>query len=136
MLLSESEFEVPTYHEKPNKAGLYLALFHGRDSPYQPMDDWGFDGPLIGPIDWCHTTYANLIRIKFTHPESEAKYFIDHRHPDGHDLLFRDDLVIYGGKFYGDWTVFNVPLEGTAPPADTFRPAVQRKSYLPRHHRD
>ena len=30
------------------KAGVFLKLFHGRDSDEQDMnDDWGFDGPTL-----------------------------------------------------------------------------------------
>lgn len=28
----------------------YLHLFHGRKDPNQQMDDWGEDGPYIGPL--------------------------------------------------------------------------------------
>lgn len=136
MLTSESGFQIPKYNEKPKFPGLYLALFHGRNSPDQQMDDWGFDGPLIGPIEWCHTTYATLLRIKFTSAESEEKYFTRQSYPDGHDILFRDDLLVYGDKFYGDWTVFNISKEETGPPDDTFRLGTQRRSYLDSHHGD
>src|SRR3546814_12855013 len=30
------------------------------------MDDWGFDGPTIGPLDYVHTTYGDNIKLCFT----------------------------------------------------------------------
>jgi hypothetical protein len=30
---------------------LYLELYHGRDNVNDDMDDWGFDGPIIGPLE-------------------------------------------------------------------------------------
>lgn len=59
---------VPHYGTKPRKPGLYLGLFHGRHRPSQQMDDRGFDGPTIGPLKWCHTTYAAHIKIEFEEP--------------------------------------------------------------------
>lgn len=37
---------------------LYIRLFHGRTDPNQDMDDWGTDGPVFGPYEFVHTTYA------------------------------------------------------------------------------
>jgi hypothetical protein len=37
---------------------LYIRLFHGRTDPDQDMDDWGSDGPVFGPYEFAHTTYA------------------------------------------------------------------------------
>ena len=37
------------YGQRPDKPGLYLALFHGRDDRNAQMEDWGFNGPLLGP---------------------------------------------------------------------------------------
>ena len=36
---------MPVYGARPSKPGLYLGLFHGRDTPNQAMHGWGFDGP-------------------------------------------------------------------------------------------
>ncbi len=48
--------DIPEYGQSPPKPGLYLGLFHGRDDPNEQMRDWGFNGPTIGPLVWCHTT--------------------------------------------------------------------------------
>ena len=38
---------------------LYIRLFHGRTDPNQDMDDWGFDGPVLGPYQFFNTTYVS-----------------------------------------------------------------------------
>lgn len=57
------------------KPGLYLTLYHGRDAKDEDMTDWGFGGPVIGPLESCATTYAAHIRLFFTDPEDFARYF-------------------------------------------------------------
>ncbi len=82
--ISETGVEIPVNGEKPKLAGMYLALFHGRESPDEPMDCWGFNGPLIGPILWCGTTYAMDIKIAFVSHDDEEKYFGTVDHSNGH----------------------------------------------------
>ncbi|GEM_PF-912660 len=43
--------------------GLYLHLYHGRKDPDEDLEDWGSDGPVIGPLAYVHTTY--MCDIKF-----------------------------------------------------------------------
>ena len=112
--------KMPEYGQSPAKPGLYLGLFHGRDDPNQTMDGWGFHGPAIGPLEWCHTTYAHEIKLAFESKGDEKTYFAD-------DCVqtvigFLDDMVVFEGKYYGDWTVYYVNPEDCLPPADTFRP--------------
>jgi hypothetical protein len=45
---------------------IYLKLIHGRDYPDQQMNDWGFDGPVLGPFEAVHFT------CKGTHPLHRA----------------------------------------------------------------
>lgn len=73
---------------------IYLRLFHGRTNPRQDMDDWGSDGPVLGPYLFAHTTYAWDIKLG---------------KPDGNcdELYAFEDMVYYDGIYYGDWTVFN-----------------------------
>lgn len=86
--------------------GTYLGLFHGRDDPDADMDDFGYVGPMIGPITGYHVTYFYNIRIGFKEVADARKFF-----PDANDnwvfLQFENDLLVYEGKYYGDWTVFN-----------------------------
>lgn len=53
------------YGVRPKEPGMYLGLFHGRERPEAVMAGWGFDGPVMGPLEFFHTTYANTIHLKF-----------------------------------------------------------------------
>jgi hypothetical protein len=71
----------------------YIALFHGRSDPSEKLTDWGFDGPIIGPVGlgW---TYGSL---KLFEPGWN----------DFESLPIAEKLVVYDGKFYGDFEVFH-----------------------------
>lgn len=73
---------------------VYLRLFHGRKHPDEELDDWGSDGPVFGPLDYVHTTYACHIKLGVPH------------HADLCELFLTGDMVYYDGVWYGDWTVF------------------------------
>ena len=100
----------PKYGETPKKPGLYLGLFHGFSSEKkrQEADDWGANGPCIGPLQFVHTTYAVHIKILFENAGDAAKYGLKEQ-----DMLTLDknDNLPFGRKQYGDWTVFNHPVE-------------------------
>lgn len=66
---------IPQYGTKPRRPGMYLGLFHGRETPMEKMADWGLPGPTIGPLKWVHTTYATDIKIEFESAEDAALYF-------------------------------------------------------------
>ena len=72
---------------------VYLELFHGRDDPEQDMDDWGFQGPAIGPLDFVHVTYGEGPRLLAKHGEMECW------------LQKHEDMIAFRGKYYGDWAV-------------------------------
>jgi len=124
--ISETGKKIPIYHERPEKPGLYLVLFHGREDRNEDMDDWGFDGPMIGPLQWCHTTYTCHVRICFETKEDELRYFAVSMFPDAHDMGMVGDLMKYAECFYGDWTVFMVSPEDIERPDDTFRISRRR----------
>jgi hypothetical protein len=46
--------DAPVYGIRPHKPGMYLGLFHGRDTPHEAMNEWGFDGPALG----CSNTFT------------------------------------------------------------------------------
>ena len=94
---------------------LYLHLFHGRDDPEEDMDDWGFDGPTIGPLKFVHTTYTTDIKICFANAEIEQKFFPNSppEFPDTRWIHINDWCLEYNNKFYGDWSVFDSTLTGT-----------------------
>ncbi len=133
-ILSEADLTVPRYGERPSKLGLYLALLHGREFPNQQMTGWGSDGPVIGPIRWCHTTYATEIKIEFNNADDELLYFNEASFPQPRYLEIVEDLLVYGGRFYGDWTVFAVTSEESVMPQDSFRPTRRRSALGRRFH--
>lgn len=120
--------ELPQYGSKPKKPGLYLGLFHGRHDPREHMSDWGFDGPAIGPLKWCHTTYASKIKIEFENAADAAEYFGVTQDP--FELSVDADLLVFGGMYYGDWTVYYVPPEDCERPADTFRKTTRVNNFI------
>lgn len=122
----------PQYGTKPQKPGLYLGLFHGRNHPSEQMNGWGFTGPAIGPLRWCHTTYALDIKIEFEAAGDAVDYFGE----DGpqFELTVDGDLLVFAGKYYGDWTVYYVSPEDCERPADAFRKA-QRINRFAAHQR-
>lgn len=71
---------------------LYIRLFHGRDYPEEELDDWGHDGPVLGPFDDMSVTYLSSIRFF----EGIHEYWVH----------VENDLFFYDGKYYGDWSIF------------------------------
>lgn len=76
---------------------VYIALFHGRSRPDEELDDWGRDGPVIGPVHLTWT-YDNL---KLHSPDPMVGDF--------EFLPVDEELVRYDGFWYGD---FEVLVEG------------------------
>lgn len=110
--------ELPEYYEdqKELKPGLYLALFHGREAPEQALSDWGFNGPVIGPLRYAHMTYCCDLKISLSR-EGYERYFPEEAakeraagltvcEPVDHSLAVVKDLVVYDGRYFGDFTVF------------------------------
>lgn len=83
--------------------GMYLKLMHGRLDPEQDMDEFGFDGPWIGPLDQFTVVYNNYIQM-FFQDGSETGPFDS---VDG-SLHICDDLMHYKGAYYGDWAIVRV----------------------------
>jgi hypothetical protein len=134
---SEVALRIPNFGERLHKPGLYLELQHGREHPTQPMNGWGFDGPLIGPLNWCHTIYATTVRIEFQSVEDELQYFDEACFPDARDMEIFEDLLVHNGKYYGDWTVFILEpatISLVTMPNDTFRKVHRRGDRTKRAH--
>lgn len=87
--------------------GVYVALYHGRDDVDDEMEDWGFNGPLIGPLKSVYVTYHSHIRLIFLNADDEKRY-IDAGVIGAEPFMlgWTDDMITSGGKFYGDWDVF------------------------------
>ena len=107
-----SKDQLPKYRGKYEglPSGLYLGLFHGSEGLTRPdMDDFGFDGPVIGPLKYVHTTYCSDVKYEFdvSEPDKHLDYGID---DEGHFEIV-DDCVKFNGDLYGDWTVFNINIK-------------------------
>ena len=76
---------------------MYLKLFHGRNDPARDMDDWGFDGPIFGPYQFIHTTYANFVKMSDTDGKMNELHIVG------------PDMIYYNGSYYGDWSVYENP---------------------------
>ena len=74
-----------------------IRLFHGRKDPKQNMDDWGDDGPVLGPFTGIHGTYMSHLR-GVIEGESEG------------DFNFIGDMIYYDGIFYGDYVIMDWEL--------------------------
>lgn len=84
---------------------LTVHLFHGRTHPDEVMNDWGSDGPRLGPFEAVSFTYGSLVVYTASHERFEFAWF--------------DDLLVYDGRFYGD-----AELLEDEPAPDGFEPAL------------
>lgn len=71
------------------KTGVYLHLFHGCAEPDQSLEDWGEQGPVLGPFEFAHVTYGEEINLD----------------DEGASLKLVGGLVYYGRVYYGDFSV-------------------------------
>lgn len=98
-------------------AMVFLHMFHGRDTPDEEMEDWGYDGPTLGPFKYVHTTYGNDVKFameleayKAAFGDDDPYYYWDPQTNcnlvDG-TLLVQQGCLEFNGKYYGDWSVFS-----------------------------
>jgi hypothetical protein len=95
-------FERHMHDVKPKIKGLYLKLLHGRSPADFELDDWGEDGPWIGPLNWFHCTYMTAIGIGFSGGEEyigAGETFSDLPFP----MYICQDMIYFNGIYYGDW---------------------------------
>ena len=117
-----------TISPRPAKPGLYLAMTHGRHHPDDQLSGWGFDGPSIGPLKWCHTTYATEVRFEFIKSVDAIDYF------GKAGLLFeldieRNGLLKFRNKYYGDWTVYYLRPEDCQAISPSFHQSMRNTNY-------
>jgi hypothetical protein len=87
--------------ELPTQSGMYLKLLHGRTSVDEEMDDWGPDGPWIGPLDWFHCTYMKGLGIGFSDGIELPSLYANDSPPSPIGLV--SDMIYFEGMYYGDW---------------------------------
>ena len=81
---------------------VYLELFHGRRNPHEDLDDWGFEGPVLGPFPFVHITYGSTIKVGIN-PVISSPYCNSNLHID------EDGFIVFAGSYYGDMSVFDDP---------------------------
>lgn len=91
---------------------MKLRLYHGRNSPDERMDDWGFDGPIL-EFEWICITYLTTFRIGFKDRAQSLKareLTCWEEWDEGNfslEMNQYEGLIVADGKFYGDWEIFN-----------------------------
>ncbi len=78
--------------QKPD-SDLYIRLYHGRENIDDKLDDWGWNGPVLGPYESIQLTYGAHIKM--------------HKPDHFEDLGIADDLIYYDGYYYGDMEIFS-----------------------------
>ena len=89
--------------------GIYRE--HGRTDPGDQLDDWGFDGPVLGPFEAVHFTYTTHVRCFPKGSDGDAEAI---------ELCYHDDLLVHDGKYYGDFEI--AASFGTATPEPRLPP--------------
>jgi hypothetical protein len=90
---------------------IYVDLFHGRNTPSEDMDGWGFTGPILGPFEFIHYTYgddiklgeAQTIKIESIPNEIECPAFCQNILLPAFDF---NGLINFLGSYYGDLVYF------------------------------
>lgn len=80
--------------------GVYVILFHGRKTPDEQLEDWGEDGPVLGPFSWAHQTYCWDLKLGDLAGDDSVG-----------ELIFFEELAYYDGMFYGDLSITAEPTE-------------------------
>ncbi len=109
IFMALEEYEVlkrHTHNFMPTIPGMYLKLLHGRVSVDEELDDWGPDGPWIGPLNWFHCTYLSDIGIGFVGGEelTSLSYSIEVPSP----IYLCQEMIYHDGMYYGDWELQNI----------------------------
>jgi hypothetical protein len=105
---------------KTNKPTLAIHLFHGRTNPDQDLNDWGLNGPTLGPFHSFYVTYLSTFRI-ITGEEEAGEFSVI------------DGMIYYDGVYYGDWTISTVDIfEGEGKKIEIFNEikAMTKEEYL------
>jgi hypothetical protein len=78
---------------------VYIELLHGHHYPNEILEDWGFNGPVLGPFPYFHTTYQSDIKLGDDGIIVRGKQ-VDFPPWDSNDYI---DFL---GGLYGDMSVF------------------------------
>jgi hypothetical protein len=94
---------------------MNLKIFHGRWTPDEEMDDWGFDGPVLTNIQYGHITYCEDMKVFFKTKEAceAAQARTGWRRDEENTLLayIKDGMlcVEWQGRpaYFGDWSFYD-----------------------------
>lgn len=94
---------------------LYLHPWHGRNAPDEQLHDWGFDGPMIGPLAKVRFEagdYSQRIDPSFTitRPDGSTETF-----------TYTEALGVYNQHYFGDWSVIEATPEQAAKSQESYR---------------
>ena len=86
------------------------------------MDEWGYEGPTLGPMQYVQVTYASDIKFAMRAAEFKEAFPDLPYHPffqDGElwcdgSIQFTEGLIPFQGKFYGDISIHNQPEKSVA----------------------
>jgi hypothetical protein len=87
-----------------NRDLLSVRLFHGRRHPSEALDDWGFDGPCLGPFFGVQLTYGSV--AVFAEQQERIS------------LARVDDLLFYDGGYFGDLSIQPIAYQPSTAPID------------------
>ena len=130
---------IPEELQKPTEPGIYVRIFHGRNEPDQDLEDWGFDGPAIGPIEGLQCTYGFLHLIMpngMTEQQVDqfAKKFLLDPKDWPLEIKQHNDLIVWNGMYFGDMTIFHHPGEKQMDPEH--ERAIQTMENFKKQYRD
>ena len=95
-----------THKTEPKLHGMYLKLFHGRSPIDLELDDWGDDGPWIGPIKWFHCAYMTTFSLCFAGDEEIEIFHYQFDVPS--PIFICNGLIYVDGVYYGDWDLHTI----------------------------
>lgn len=81
---------------------MYLHLFNGRPALDTDLgDDYGSDGPWIGPIEGIQGTFTTHLKVRCGDDIAE-RFGLDPKFPA---IPFVEDCLHHGGTFYSDYEI-------------------------------
>ncbi|RUR05465.1 hypothetical protein [Legionella sp. km772] len=89
---------------------MKLRLYHGRNTPEQEMNDWGFEGTTLLGVDGIIWTYG-VPRVFFI---NDAYFNIAKEVTgwdevaDGLEMRVYEDLIKTKDGYFGDWELIKI----------------------------
>lgn len=97
------------YPMAPTVPGLYLRMWNGnRDYvPGDYVDDWGFDGPHIGPLKYVQVTYGVTVRFEPADGCDITHFLPEPDKTDEQGLSINSlGYLCHDECCYGDWSIY------------------------------